>query len=419
MKVQHRSEQNLLWIAALGAGLELYDFTLFAVMAPILALYFFPQDNPTVALLASLGTFASGFLIRPLTAIFWGYLGDRFGRKTALSYTLLAMAIPTCLIAVLPTYEHVGVMATVLLLLARLFQGASMSGECNGAMIFMLEHHGPAQQGRIAGLMNVIGTGGVLVATALGILMDFPGMPPWAWRSPFLLGALIGLLGFWVRSRLLETPAYLALLERPRSLHSPFWEACHHRRAAWMTFMQAGLNGVVTYTMIGFLSLYLGRYLGCSKTVVLAASMGVLLSSALVEWQFGCCLDRLPLKRAIQGLLILSPILGWLVFFGFQDAGKLGFACSIFSGGILLGSWAVVTHLFIQTLFPVGHRYTGVAFFYNLGMSLIGGTTPLVLTSLIEWSHALWVPLWYFLGALGFYALSFFYLGGPYESSPE
>ena len=400
------NKKKLLWIAALGSTLELYDFTLFAVMAPVFAVQFFPHLDGKVALFLSLATFACGFIVRPFTAILWGYLGDRFGRKVALSYTLLAMAVPTLAIGLLPTYHDIGFWAPVLLMLCRMCQGASMSGEFNGAMIFILEHH-PDKQGGPVGLINAINTIGIILATLLGIGISLPNLPPWAWRVPFLLGALIGVLGFWIRKRLSETPAYQTLLVNHSIVQTPLKEAFKAWQSAGITFLQAAINGIVTYTMIAFMGIYLGKYLHFSKPLLIGYSITMLIISMAIEVSIGKLIDRykLPIIMRLVTLIWIPGV--FALFYCWQQNNLLLLAIGMLLGGLFLGSFAVVTHAFIQNLFPPQYRYSGIAFFYNLGMSLVGGLTPLALTWAFESTRSMQTPAFFIVIATIFYWVFF------------
>lgn len=381
-----------LWIASIGSTLELYDFSLYAVMIQVLALKFFPQTDPIIALLSSLAAFTSGFLIRPITAILWGYLGDRFGRRYALSYTMLAMAIPTFIIGLLPTYDQIGIAAPIALIICRILQGASMSGEFNGAMIFMLEHAAEGQKGKISGIMNAINTGGVILATCFGLIVSSPGMPDWAWRVPFLFGALVGAFGFIVRSKLEETPEYNKLLSQRRLVSNPLKDALSLKAQAFMTFSQAALNGVVTYTMISFMSIYLSYHLCLPTSWVLASSLLLLISSAIGELLLGRLTDTIGINRVIRSSIWTMVIAAIPAFFLITTKVLPLVIIGILLCGAFLASIAISTHTFIQDLFPAKSRYSGITFCYNLGMSIVGGTTPLLLTWTMEKTGYLLTP---------------------------
>ncbi|MBS0654919.1 MAG: MFS transporter [Verrucomicrobia bacterium] len=398
-----KQKWKTLWIAAIGSTLEVYDFTLYAVMIQLLAVKFFPQTDPTASLLFSLATFASGFLIRPISAILWGYLGDRFGRRIALSYTMLAMAAPTCLIGLLPTYDQAGIFATIALICCRILQGASMSGEFNGAMIFVLEHHAKEQQGKMSGILNAINTVGVIVATCFGLLAAAPGMPEWAWRVPFLLGAGIGLCGFLVRRTLTESPLYETLSANKEQAKNPLKEALRLKSASFMTFLQASCNGLITYTMISFMGIYMSKYLQFSTGLVLSLSLLLLITSAVAEMAAGCLIDKIGCPRVLRATasFIIASVTPAFYFLGSSNFSLV--ITSILICGTFFGAFAVATHVFIQNLFPTRSRYSGVAFCYNVGTSLVGGTAPYLITRAITETGNLLMPAWILLAAILIY----------------
>jgi len=206
------NKKKVIIASVLGNALELYDFSLYGIFVPLFATLFFPTGNPTVALLASLATFAVGFLTRPLGGILFGYLGDRFGRKNALLISIMLMALPTLIISFLPTYAQIGILAPILLLLCRLLQGLCAGGEYTGASIFIIEHLGKSRRGLAGSLISASGAIGSLIAMLLGAALLQPGLPEWSWRIPFLMGAFLALIGFYIRRSLQESPEFTELL---------------------------------------------------------------------------------------------------------------------------------------------------------------------------------------------------------------
>src|SRR6516162_10834162 len=201
----------------IGNAVEWYDYGLYGYMAPVLATLFFPSKDPLGSLMATFGVFAAGFLLRPLGAIAFGHLGDRLGRKKALVVSVTLMAVPTGLIALLPTYAEVGATAAVLLVLLRLLQGFSVGGEFTGSIIFLVEHAPPSRRGFIGCWAGFSTNAGCLLGSGVGALlvavMGRQDLEVWGWRLPFLLGAGFGVVGLYLRLTVDETPHFQRLTE--------------------------------------------------------------------------------------------------------------------------------------------------------------------------------------------------------------
>jgi MHS family proline/betaine transporter-like MFS transporter len=179
MKKIH-SDKKTITAAMSGNILEYYDFTLFVYLTPIIGPLFFPSEDKVISLIAGLGTYALGYFIRPLGGIFFGYIGDTFGRKNALTLSIFLMAISTCLMGCLPTYQAIGPTAPILLILLRLMQGLSAGGEYNGAAIFTVENVKPKGAGFAGGIITSSSAIGGLAGSAMAMIVTLPFMPNWA-----------------------------------------------------------------------------------------------------------------------------------------------------------------------------------------------------------------------------------------------
>ena len=193
---------------AIGNVLEWYDFSVYGYFAASIGRAFFPKDDPVAQVLAAFGIFAVGFLMRPVGGALIGYIGDRYGRRAALTFSVAAMAIPTFLVGVLPGYHTLGVVAPILLTLLRMIQGLSVGGEYTTSIVFMVEHAPPDRRGVIGAMAGFGAVGGILVGSATGAVLA-AALPTaileaWGWRVPFLLGLVVGLAGFVLRRDIQE-----------------------------------------------------------------------------------------------------------------------------------------------------------------------------------------------------------------------
>lgn len=214
-----RSDYKTLSLAALGGALEFYDFIIFVFFAPAIGQLFFPHDIPDwLRLLQTYGIFAAGYLARPLGGVIMAHFGDLFGRKRMFTLSVLMMSVPTLLMGLLPTYDTIGLLAPVLLLLFRILQGAAVGGEVPGAWVFVSEHVPARHIGYACGTLTAGLTAGILlgslVATAINSHYSTAEVTAFAWRIPFLLGGVFGLFSVYLRRWLHETPVFAEMKAR-------------------------------------------------------------------------------------------------------------------------------------------------------------------------------------------------------------
>ncbi len=379
----------------IGNALEFYDFTLYGVMSFILAKHFFPSENEFVSLINSFGAFAVGYLMRPFGALVFGYIGDKFGRKKALSTTIILMGLPTLVIGCLPGYETIGILAPIIIILSRLVQGICTGGEYNGAAIFALEHVGKNYPSFTGGLISGSCVVGAILATSLGAYVTKPTMPEWAWRIPFFLGAIISLLGYFIRKKLSETPEFkkitpskgLNFLELISTYYKPFISS----------FVIGSFNGALTYTLFAFLNVYLHKYLNIPLNEAMQNNLYGLAAFMLGCPLMGFMMDKIGRRRFITlaSLIILGGVYPLFIAYT-SNAGNIG---NLWLPQIILGlfvaSIAGTAHGFIQNLFPTKHRYKGVSFSFSLGIGVVGGITPIILLKLINHTNDLLMPAYY------------------------
>lgn len=387
------SKFKLLLVSAFGNALEFYDFTLYGVFAAVIATHFFPSTDPTAALLASWGAFGAGFLMRPFGGSIFGYIGDKFGRKRALTLSIILMGVPTLIIGLVPDYHSIGLWAPMILFLCRLLQGICTGGEYNGAAIYALEHMGKSYPGFAGGLITGSCVVGALAATYLGRLVLGEGMPHWAWRIPFIMGAFISFIGFYIRRDMRETPDFEALKAKSVQTSAPLLQAITRYPASFITTAAlGGMNGALSYTLFGFLSMYLCRYFGMPMTEAMKYSLFGLMAFMLSSPLMGYVMDKIGHRLYFLLITLTAAAAVWPIFTIFQTLEPCKLIIGQISLGILTGSIAGPMHAFIQNLFPVQYRYSGVSFSFSLGMGIIGGLTPLILTHFIETTQNMFTP---------------------------
>ncbi|WP_104175337.1 MFS transporter [Arthrobacter sp. Y81] len=375
------------WI---GSALEYYDFALYSLAATLIfPAIFFPSENPTVAIIASLATYAVGYLSRPVGAVVLGAYGDRRGRKQVLVFAMLLMGFATFAVGLLPTYGQVGILAPVLLVILRLIQGFAVAGELGGASAMIVEHSPDAKRGFFASF-SLQGTQvGSILATA--VLLPLAAFLPddqfetWGWRIPFLLSALVILAGYLIRRRVQEPPAYLA--QSGRSKAKPRFPLVDLLRTHPRVFVRCV---IMTFTnVIGMATLIFGvSYatqegygIGYSSSEFLWVTLVANVAAVVTIPLFGALSDRIGRR----GLMVAGGIGGGLLAGGYlwaidQRSLPLVFVCIVIVQGIFFQMWNATFATFFQEQFPMRIRVTGFAVSQNVGL-MIASFFPSIFTA--------------------------------------
>ncbi len=367
--------------------LEWYDFAIYGYFAASIGRAFFPEADRVAQVLAAFGVFAVGYLMRPLGGAVTGYLGDRFGRRTALSVSVAAMAVPTFLVGVLPGYHSLGVAAPILLTLLRMVQGLSVGGEFTTSFTFMVEQAAPARRGLMGAVASCGATLGILLGSSTGAVLAAALSPAdldaWGWRVPFLLGLAVGIIGFLVRRNVPGAPAS----DVPAAAHggSPIADILrHHGR------LLTRLAGLAAFGAVGFylMFLYIVSWLQFVDGVAPAQALGIntVSMAAMIPAGLGAgwLADRIGRKRLLLAALTIAcasavPLL-WLMHHhepALILAGQMGF---VFTVGTAL---AVEPSLMVAAT-PSQIRCTAISVGYNVTFGVVGGLTPLAATWLVH-----------------------------------
>lgn len=373
----------------IGNGLEWFDYALYGHFAAILSVLYFPSESVYISMLATYGVFAAGFLMRPVGAIFFGIIGDRYGRKSALSLAILMMAIPTGCIGLLPTYAQIGILAPILLTIIRLLQGLSLGGEFSGAIAFISEHAPQNKRGFAASTTMLSAAAGILlgsvVAATLANILTPEDFETWGWRIPFVFGLMIGLVGMYIRTQLDESPHYEKAKSEGKLSKTPLRTAFKKHPKEMLQAVGIYLTVTVPfYTLVVFLNGYTAKILGYSvKDSLMMNSVSILAMMALipVSGYYSDKIGRKPIlvAGAISFALLAYPIFVLLVQGDFWDA---MLAQILF--GILVGIFVGPVPAMLVEMFPTSVRYTGMSLAYNVSAAFFGGTTPIFATWLLQ-----------------------------------
>jgi MHS family alpha-ketoglutarate permease-like MFS transporter len=395
---RHRLPVKTLISASIGNAVEWFDWTVYATFVVYFAGQFFPAENEALALIGATSTYALAFFFRPLGGILLGRFADLRGRKAGMLLTILLMAGGSMVIAILPTYEQVGWLAPVLLLLARIAQGMSLGGEVSNASAYLGEIAPPAHRGRYSSFFYVSTGSALLAASLLGVLLtrvlDEDQLNSYGWRIAFFIGGLLGLIGMWLRRSLVETEQFEESAEKARATKHPLLQTIkYHPKAVVQLCAFTLLSTLSYYTFFSALTPFAIKFRGADDNdVFLALSIGTALFVALC-YPFGALSDRFGRKPQMLvwsgGYALLIVPLSFLV----RD--NLLSLIVVFCTGLgLYALLASIAPAVMSELFPTELRATGIGAWYNLTVALFGGTAPLVITALSEAGHPLWF-FWY------------------------
>lgn len=365
---------------ALGNALEMYDFTIYSFFAVVIARNFFPAQSETASLLMSLTTFGVGFLMRPVGAVIIGRFADRHGRKAALSLTIGLMTLGTAMIAFAPTFHQIGLAGTLILVLGRLAQGFSAGGEIGTASVFLMESSSTANRCRNVSWQPASQGYAALVGAGIGLLLtsvlSAEDLDSWGWRIPFILGLLIGPVGWYIRRCLPETHEAAPISQRGN------WRDHFDMRHTLLAIGLMASTTIGMYLFIFYMPAYLTTTLGYPARSALAIACIASACLAVITPLAGRFADRHVLRKKLLAWTITLPVvLAWPALYLLSLSTDLLLALFVVALLVLpscIGSGAFFA--MIMEAFPKEHRALGTAVSYSFGVTLFGGFSPLIAT---------------------------------------
>lgn len=411
MSANVRLPKKVVVAGFISTFIEWYDFLVYGTVAALVFnQLFFPKLDSFAGTLATLSTFAVGFVARPVGGIIFGHFGDRIGRKQMLIATLLIMAVATTGIGLLPSYEQAGIWAPVLLVLCRFMQGISVGGEWGGVALLLMEQSPVEKRGfngswaQIGGYLGPLaGTSVIAIISAFTTAEEFLA---WGWRVPFLLSILLFAVGMYVRVTMGETPVFARAKKTKVPLASVFSENTS------TVFGIIGVHGAEAALLFVAL-VYVPGYLKNTAhfaTSAATTSVVAMLVAATVFTMFGGWLSdrvgRVPVTAAglIVGILVAFPL------FWSADTGSTALVClAMAAAGASIGLIYGPEPAFFGELFPTKHRYTGISLGAQLGAVIGGATAPILATLAMGWTGGTWGVSWLVIGwqVLGLIGLMF------------
>jgi MFS family permease len=382
------------WI---GSAVEYYDFFIYGTAAALVfGKIFFPSFDPKVATIAAFATFGVGYVTRPLGAVILGHVGDKFGRKKVLTFTLLLMGISTFLVGALPTYDQVGIAAPIMLVLLRLLQGVSAAGEQAGANSMTLEH-APAHRRAFFTSFTLSGTQAGLILATL-VFLPISSLPEqqllsWGWRIPFFLSAVVVVIGFWVRRTLPETPAFEEEEKSHKQAKMPVVELFRHHASDVVRVIFAALVSVVSTIFSVFTLSYAVNTMHIAKAPMLTVLVlaNVIALGAIPAWAI--LADRIGRRPVFVLGALGSAALIWPYMWAISTVNMpLIFLFGLLLSGVVYSAANGVWPALYGEMFNTRVRLSGMAIGTQIGFAL-GGFAPTISAAVMgEGSHG-WMPV--------------------------
>src|SRR5437763_5911564 len=417
MKSRNRSDDHMAQIphnfrrvivaASVGNVIEWYDFYIFGSLAALLSVKFFEKSHPVAALLITIALFTAGFLIRPLGAFLFGWLGDRVGRKYTFLITLTGMGVGTGAIGLIPTYESIGLTAAFILFALRMIQGLCLGGEYGGAITYVAEHVSDERRRYSSGWLQTSPTLGIVVALAIVVATKaYFGndvFDAWGWRVPFLFSFLLVAIAIYIRLQLQETPVFQEIKAKGQTTKNPWREAFLSANIKFVLIASIVVigEGVVWYSG-QFWALYFLQQVSKVDVVTSSFIVGIaLLIATPTLIIFGGLSDKIGRKPVILAGFLLAaltyyPLYSWLG--EVTHSGNINYPVAVLIIAILVSYVGMVygpIGAFLAEYFPGRLRYTSVSVPYHIGQGWGGGVVPLVTTAAFQATHSLGSALIY------------------------
>ncbi|SAK53869.1 major facilitator family transporter [Caballeronia hypogeia] len=406
-----RSQWKMILIASLGGSLEFYDFIVYGFFAHHIAAQFFPNASSLLSMLAAFSVLAIGYVIRPLGGIVLSSWGDRYGRRPVFLGSIVVVTSATICLGLLPNFQSWGITASIALIVLRMLQGFCVGGEMPGAITYAVEA-APQRAGLAAGIIICAVNVGVLLATIVNLViqsaLSSADAAAYGWRVAFLFGGLCGIVSYWMRRNLDESPEFRKM--HGAVIRQPFRETLRHHgksvaAAALTIAVMAGVNGI----LYGHMPAYLVQQLHYAPRTAAVAQNAYLIVSSFGLLAAGWLGDKVPrryLLRASAALLVVLsyPFYQALVGHTVNPVVLFILAGVVFS--LASGTWASV----LADQFPVQVRFSGIALSYNASVLVFSGFAPLLATMLIRETGSLAAPAYFVIGACGIALLASFAL---------
>ncbi len=400
-----RATRRAVLACAIGQVFEIFDFVIYGFFAVAIGRAFFPSTDPIASLLASFATFAVGFLMRPVGAMVIGWYGDRYGRRKALVVTVGLMAVATGITGLIPPYASIGLAGPILLAACRMLQGFSTGGEWGGAAAFLVEHAPEGRRGLIGSFQQAATAIGAMCATfsaaILTTVLSQESFFAWGWRIPFLIGFVLGPVGYYLRTRVAETPAFQRAVERQVITRMPLAEA--FTTHGWVFLSAFGLSiigCVINYVFLVFLPSFASQTLKIDLSyalwsTTLAGIIYLVLTPVVGHWS-----DRIGRKPMMLACCVLAFIMAYPLFLFLQTHPSFfGLLVVQAVAQAVLTLYTGVISTILSEMFPTNVRYTALSVSYGFAVAIFGGFAPYISTFLVKVTANPLAPSFYVMAA--------------------
>ncbi|HEX9469906.1 MAG TPA: MFS transporter [Bradyrhizobium sp.] len=387
--MEHTKLNSIVFASCLGTIIEWYDFLIYATAAALVFnKAFFPTFDPLAGTLAALGSYAVGFVARPLGGALFGHFGDRLGRKSMLVLTLFIMGLSTFCIGLLPTYASIGVLAPILLIALRIIQGIGLGGEWGGASLMVLEHAPADRRGFYTSFVQIGFPIGLVLATlvfALVAKLPDADFASYGWRIPFLVSIVLLAIGTFVRSRLPETPVFEGLKMREALSGNPFAEAVTGNTKTFLIAVGLKLSEVSwVYMLTVFVVVYATTKLGLPKPLMLDAVMYAALLELVSLPLFGWLSDKIGRRPLFILGAVFTIVFAFPLFWMLESKSTALIFTAVmvamnFGHGMMFGTESC----YFPELFGPRVRYSGASFGFQLSAAIGGGFAPIIATAMV------------------------------------
>lgn len=374
---------RLLIAGIVGNLLEWFDFAIYGFFAVTIGKLFFPAQDPVAQVISAFGIFAIGFLMRPIGGVLLGYIGDKHGRHTAMLISVAAMAIPTFLVGVLPTYATLGIAAPIILLILRMIQGLSVGGEYTTSVVYMVENSPPSRRGFVGSFAVSGAVLGILMGSSFGALLatllTADQLQSWGWRVPFWCGLVLGLSGLWLRR------GDDSIAPHTPSTVNPLKTAWHdHRQVMLQVGGLSMVTAVVFYLVFVYVVSWLEMVDGIAPATALRINSESMVLLIAVMLASGWLSDRIGARPILMTSTVLIVILAWPLFWLMHSTNDWSILAGQFGYALLIGAYLGAQPAYMVKVIPAAVRCTAAGLSYNITLGVAGGLSPMVATWLVH-----------------------------------
>ena len=404
MKVSNQDRARAVYAGSAGIILEWFDYGIYGTFAPIISSIFFPSKDPMIGMLLTLMVFGVGFLSRPIGSMIFGHIGDKYGRKISLAWTIYIMAGATAIIGIIPSYETIGVLAPALLVCCRLVQGLSAGGEWGGATAFLVEYATEGRRGFYGSFQQNLAVVGLTLGTLVGFVLtsslDKAALSAWGWRIPFIFGIVLGYIGWYIRSKVNDTPSFVEL-EASREVQSnPLLASVKTNFKGILQGMglSVGWNAGF-YMVMTFMSNYINTVLKLPLHLSLMTSMFSFVLLIILMPIMGHLSDKVGRKPMLYTSCFGFLLLSYPLFQFIGDGVFWKILVAQFVLAVLLSMFSGTAVAFIAEIFTTQVRTSSLVG-YNIMAALAGGMAPFFAMSLVKMTGNNSSPAFYLMGCI-------------------